>query len=184
MTSIKSREIPMIYLKGTALWSLLIHTQWLSRCFVTLAFEQSFPLRDVSKHNYVKREPWFTIGLLVSSKQKFSKKVRHQYKQYNNMFNQTKRRTKRHIGKLQKAFICILRQAIVKTNGKLSYPHTFIINNITMSAKFDISQGFNKQIFDIGINMIQTNISRHICPSQKRIVCSLHRWSHMTLFRR
>ena len=31
----------------------------------TLAFEQSFPLRDVTKNNNVKREPWFTIGLLV-----------------------------------------------------------------------------------------------------------------------
>ena len=70
----------------------------------TLAFEQSFPLRDVTKNNNVKREPWFTIGLLVSSRKKsklFSKKVRHpteanmrQYKQYNNMFNQTKRQCK------------------------------------------------------------------------------------------
>ena len=35
-----------------------------------LAFEPSFPLRDASKNNNVKREPWSTIGLLVSSRNK------------------------------------------------------------------------------------------------------------------
>ena len=67
------------------------------------AFDASFPLKDINvRSKYIKREPWFTSGLLKSSKTK-SKLLSiklcdptdeniQKYKTYNNTFNKLKRK--------------------------------------------------------------------------------------------
>ena len=69
------------------------------------AFDEAFPLKDINvRSKYIKREPWFTSGLLKSSKTKsklLSIKLRDptdenipKYKTYNNIFNKLKRKMK------------------------------------------------------------------------------------------
>ena len=105
------------------------------------AFEYSFPLRTIgAKSKNIKREPWFTNGLLTSSKKRaklltknISKPTElniHNFKIYNNMYNKLIRYMK--ISYFHKAFDenkhdikktwSIMRQAIGKINNKSSYP--------------------------------------------------------------
>ncbi len=120
-------------------------------------FEESFPLHDYNLgSNFVKREPWFTNGLLVFSKRKsemFKKKLIdpspvniNRYKLFNNIFNLLKRNMKTLYFKTaleeykhdSKKCWTLLKQAIGKLNDKSSYPQTFNINNNPVTDKRDI----------------------------------------------
>ena len=133
------------------------------------AFNDSFPLRDIKfKSKYVKREPWFTSGLLTSSinRSKLLSVKLHKptvanllkFKQFNNLYNKLKRKIKilyfrdaleenknnsKHCWK-------ILKQAIGKINDKSSYPQTFSIHNSLISDKQQIADGFNNFFSNIG----------------------------------
>ena len=118
------------------------------------AFENSFPLRNKTvKSKFVKREPWFSKGLLVSSVKRrklYYKKLNKPndsnitaFKNYNNIFNKLKRAMKITYFKISleenkfnvKKTWAILRQAIGKLNDKSNYPNTFMINDIPVTDK-------------------------------------------------
>ena len=146
-----------------------------------IAFETSFPFRVFRNNNtFIKREPWFTKGLLISSKRKsklYSRKLHkpterniNEFKQYNNMFNKLKRAMKikyfsnsleENKNNIKKTWI-ILRQAIGKLNNKSNFPHTFVINDIPVTNKLQAAEGFNNYFSKIGI---QT--SQNVPPSNK-----------------
>ncbi len=110
------------------------------------AFEKAFPLKKskIQRKN-ITREPWFTSGLFASSKTRrklLSKKLQkptelniQTYKNYNKLYNKTKRNmtlnyfknilneNKYHIKNTWK----ILKQIIGTQNDKSSYPSTFSI---------------------------------------------------------
>ena len=115
----------------------------------TELFEKTFPLREY-KHNskHLKKEPWFTAGLLTSSKKKkklFSQKLSNptennilKYKKFNKIYNKLKRNMKLNYYKnvlnenrfnIKKTW-SILRQAMGKTNDKSNYPNSFGIIDI------------------------------------------------------
>jgi len=145
------------------------------------AFESSFPFR-VFKINdsFIKREPWFTKGLLISSKRKgklFAKKLLKpternitEFKKFNNMFNKLKRAMKikyfrdsleENKNNIKKTWV-ILKQAIGKINNKSSLPLSFLINDIPVTDKLQAAEGFNSYFSQIGI---QT--SHSVPPSNK-----------------
>lgn len=134
------------------------------------AFDQSFPLCErkvVTK--YVKREPWFTSGLLTSSINKsklFSLKLREptevniiKYKCFNNLYNKLKRTMKSLYYRTaleenknnSKKCWSILKQALGKLNDKSSYPQAFSINNTSIVDKVQIAEGFNNFFSNIGL---------------------------------
>ena len=137
------------------------------------AFEMCFPLRTSKVVNRViKREPWVTTGFLNSSRQKaklFSKQLQKPtltnittYKEYNRIFNRMKRALKNAYFRnsllenqhnIRKTW-SILKEAIGKHNNKTSFPQTFVINEIEVSDKNQIAEGFNNYFSKIGI---QTN---------------------------
>ena len=148
-------------------------------------FDKCFPLREykiISKH--VKRQPWYTLGLLTSSKKKnklFSKKLSkpteyniQTYKAYNIMYNKLKRKMKisyyKNILDENKCNIkktwSILKQAIGKTNDKSGYPNSFTINNSTVTDKKNAAEGFNNFFSKIGL---QTN---HSVPKSNKCFTS------------
>ena len=112
------------------------------------AFDEAFPLKDIKvRAKYIKREPWFTSGLLKSSKTKsklLSIKLRdptdeniQKYKTYNNIFNKLKRKMKIFYNKSTleefkndtKKCWTVLKQAIGKMNDiglhtSHNVPHT------------------------------------------------------------
>ena len=52
----------------------------------------------------------------------------------------------------------ILRHTIGKMNDKTSYPQTFTINNISITDKMQIAEGFNNLFSKIGLQSKCTNI--------------------------
>jgi hypothetical protein len=146
------------------------------------AFEATFPLQVFRINDtYIKREPWFTKGLLISSKRKgklFSRKLLKpternitEFKQYNNTFNKLKRAMKikyfsnsleENKHNIKKTWT-ILRQAIGKLNNKSSFPLTFLINDIAITDKFQAAEGFNSYFSKIGIH------TSHNVPSSNKI---------------
>ena len=154
------------------------------------AFDESFPLKDVNvRSKYIKREPWFTSGLLKSSKTKsklLSIKLRYptdeniqKYKIYNNTFNKLKRKMKIFYYKSTleefkndtKKCWTVLKQAIGKINDKSGYPLIFNINNTKISDQNKIAEGFNNFFSGIGLhtshNVPHTNkcFSSYMPPS-------------------
>ena len=116
------------------------------------AFKTNFPLREHNpKSKYIKREPWYTTGLLTSSKQKsklLTKKLCKpteanvkEFKEYNNMYNKLKRKMKATYYKIKldenrqniKKTWSILKQALGKCNDKSNYPNILKINNDTVT---------------------------------------------------
>jgi hypothetical protein len=137
-------------------------------------------LRHKSKKlSNVKREPWFTNGLLISSRHKsklFKKKLQapieeniRLFKQYNTMFTKIKRKMKiLYYKKIleenknnSKKCWSVLHQALGKLNSKSSFPKTFLINNSQISDTREIAEGFNNFFSNIGFqtshNVPQTN---------------------------
>ena len=133
-------------------------------------FNESFPLKKkkvIAK--YIKRQPWFTSGLLTSSINKsklFTLKLKkptedniQKYKHYNNLYNKLARtmkslyyrRTLEENKRNSKKTWSILKQALGKLNDKSTYPQTFSINNTPISDKVEIAEGFNNFFSNIGI---------------------------------
>jgi len=134
------------------------------------AFEKSFPRHLLgTKSKFIKREPWFTRGLLVSSRNKaklLTKKLHRpteanivKYKTYNKMYNTLKRAMKiryfhnaldENKHDVKKTWT-ILRQAIGKINNKSNYPDTFMIHDTPVSDKLQVAESFNIFFSKIGI---------------------------------
>jgi len=131
-------------------------------------FNESFPLRDSTSSRFMKREPWFTNGLLTSSRTKaklFAKKVHkptneniQKYKNFNNTYNALKRKMKTIYYRTaleenkhdSKKCWTILKQAIGKMSNKSSFSREFLINNISVSDKRDIAESFNLFFANVG----------------------------------
>ncbi len=112
------------------------------------AFETSFPLKQIKPNKkFIRRDPWITPALLVSSRTKaklLEKKLCKptnanidRYKKYVNMYNLIKRLTKASYYKdilnenksdMKKTW-SILRQAIGKTNDKSNFRQSFLIDH-------------------------------------------------------
>ncbi len=136
----------------------------------TSSFEKSFPLHEINtKSRFIKREPWFTLGLVTSSIKRaklFSKKIhdpsarnKEKYKHYNSLYNKLNRKMKvlyfrtalEENKRNSKRTWSILKQAIGKINDKSSYPQTFNINNKPISDKSTVAEGFNNFFSKIGV---------------------------------
>ena len=147
-------------------------------------FNNSFPLRDAKLSKTIKREPWFTIGLLNSSRQKaklFTRKMNKptneniaKYKNYNAIYNQLKRKMKslyyktaleEHKNDSKKCW-SLLKQAIGKIKIKSPFPKEFLIDNNQVSDKQDIAEHFNTYFSNIG------TITSHNVPSSNK--CFTH----------
>ena len=143
-------------------------------------FDASFPMREVSSRaKFIKRQPWFTTGLLTSSINKgklFSLKLHNptdenirKYKIYNKVFNKLKRKMKTLYFKTileenrnnSRKCWSILKSAIGKTNDKSSFPLSFTINNSKISDKSEIVEGFNNFFSNIGLTT-----SHNVPPSK------------------
>ncbi len=135
------------------------------------AFDNSFPLCDFNViPKYIKREPWFTSGLLTSSINKsklFSVKLHdptevniQKYKRFNNLYNKLLRtmkilyyrKTLEENKNNSKKCWAILKQALGKMSDKSSYPQAFSINNTSISDRSQIAEGFNNFFSNIGLH--------------------------------
>ena len=136
----------------------------------TDVFNHSFPLREyTNKSKHVKREPWYSTGLLVSSKKKaklFSKKMSKPtklnisaYKEYNTIYNKLKRKMKilyyktvldENRSDIKKTW-SILKRALGKVSDKSCYPNAFIINNMPVIDKPKAAEAFNHFFSNIGL---------------------------------
>ena len=120
-------------------------------------FDKCFLLLDIKhRSKLIKREPWYTPGLLTSAKKKakLSKPSEYNiktYKTYNNMYNILKRKILiiyykntlvQNKFNIKKSW-SILKQAIGKLNDKSSYPNSFTINNLSITDKQEAAEGFN-----------------------------------------
>ena len=145
------------------------------------AFDQSFPLRKFRiSQKSIKREPWMTPGLMVSSRNKsklYTMKLKkptelniNKYKTYVKIFNKLKRRAKITYFKTSidvnkqnaKELWKILKQAIGKVNNKANLPRSFLVDNETVSDEDAIAKGFNNFFANIGLN-----ISHNVPASRK-----------------
>ncbi len=134
------------------------------------AFNTSFPIIETpNKPAYLKREPWFTTGLIESSKTKaklFSKKLSipsehniKKYKEFNILHKRLQRRmkatyydnlleeNKNNIKKIWNT----LNRLIGKTNNKSSFPVTFQINNTPVTDRQEAAEAFNNFFSKIGL---------------------------------
>ncbi len=137
-------------------------------------FEKAFPSKiEYKKGKYIKREPWITKGLLISSKKKdelfktkLSNPTEHniiQYKNFNRMLTKLMRTAKTQYysqliedNKLNmKKMWQILNKSIGKQNDKSTLPSSFTINNVQTSDKHKITEGFNKYFSEIGFKTSQ-----------------------------
>jgi hypothetical protein len=148
-------------------------------------FDKCFPLRDIKhRSKLMKREPWYTPGLLTSAKKKaklFCKKLSKPteyniktYKTYNNMYNTLKRKMKiiyyknilvENKSNIKKTW-SILKQAIGKLNDKSSYPNSFTINNLSITDKQEAAEGFNHFFSKIGV------VTSHNVPKSNKCCSS------------
>ncbi len=137
-------------------------------------FEKAFPSKiEYKKGKYIKREPWITKGLLISSKKKdelfktkLSNPTEHniiQYKNFNRMLTKLMRTAKtQYYSQLiednkfnMKKMWQILNKSIGKQNDKSTFPSSFTINNVQTSDKHKITEGFNKYLSEIGFKTSQ-----------------------------
>ena len=148
--------------------------------YITL-FNKSFPLRNSTSSNSMKREPWFTFGLQTSSRTKaklFITKLKkptneniQKYKKFNNVFNTLKRKMKilyyKQIIEENKHDIkkcwSILKQALGKMNNKTAFPNEFLINNVPVSDKNEIAESFNVFFANIGARTSQNVPTTNKC---------------------
>ena len=134
------------------------------------AFEVAFPLKSIKVNKkYIKREPWFTSGLLSSSRTRaklLSKKLRdptenniNLFKIYNNIFNKAKRSMKmnyyndiiqKNKFNMKKKW-SILRNIIGKQNDKSNFPPEFTIDGQLITNKSNIANAFNDYFSKIGL---------------------------------
>ncbi len=131
------------------------------------AFNTSFPIIEIRyKTAYLKREPWFTSGLIELSKTKaklFSKKLTlpsehniKKYKEFNILHKRLQRRMKATYyenvleetkNKIKKTWNT-LKRLIGKTNDKSILPNSFQINNKPIN---DRQEAFNNFFSNIGL---------------------------------
>ena len=133
------------------------------------AFNQSFPLRQCRKSaKSIKREPWFSAGLLQSSVRKnklFKKKLNNptpvnveSYKSYNLLYTKLCRQAKKeYYDAALKTFKndskkcwSILKEVLKRPRKTNAISDTFIIDNQETSDELKISEGFNTFFTDIG----------------------------------
>jgi len=148
------------------------------RIYLNICFKYCFPLYDIKpRSKLIKREPWYTSGLLTSAKKratlfckKLSKPTEYNiktYKTYNNMYNtliyykNIRIENKFNIKKTWS----ILKQATGKLNDKSSYPNNFIINNLSITDKQEAAEGFITISLSITFQ-IQINVFHHACLIQ------------------
>ena len=136
-------------------------------------FENVFPLETkTTNRKYVRREPWVTKGLLISSQHKFklfknkinkptTDNIEH-YKTYLNIFNRVKRDLKKIYYETildeyrydMKKTWNVLHQLIVKTKTNTSFNESFKINDKPTSDAKEIAEGFNSFFSNISSAII------------------------------
>ena len=145
------------------------------------SFDTAFPLKTTTvKSRNMKREPWMTLGLLNSSRQKsklYTRKLKKptalnilQFKTYLKLFNKIKRKAKityyKTILEENKHNIKqtwkVLKKAIGKEHDKINLPNTFNVENKSVSDKTEIADAFNNFFANIGYNV------SHNVPSVNR----------------
>ncbi len=151
------------------------------------SFDTAFPLKTSNILNkYVKRDPWLTTGLLVSSikmnkllKLKLRKPTDvyiNKYKDYRRLFNKLKRCAKSNYYKDKLNFYRndikstwrILSDVIKRSKRKNCLPSYFFVNNQLTCNKTEIAAEFNKFFVKIGKSVSDsmmtpnTNFRRHL----------------------
>lgn len=136
------------------------------------AFETSFPKKVTTfRKRHTKQQPWFTQGLLNSSKTKnklFKKKIQkptetniNKYKTYCNIYNKTCRQSKKKYyselfdqckNDMKKCWTNI-NTMIKKSKSTHSLPSYFMDNDTKITDNAAIAQGFNKFFSTIGENL-------------------------------
>ena len=148
----------------------------------TNCFEQAFPLKKTNPQNkYIRKEPWMTDGLLVSSnhKKKLFKIKLHKptdinilrYKNYCTVFNSVRRKRKKiyytellqTYKKDSKRTWSILKNVIQKSKMDGTLPSTFLINRNLVSNKKEIANGFNEFFTNIGKNLADSILETGMC---------------------
>ena len=134
-------------------------------CFMKIypnAFDTSFPIKTITpKQKLIKREPWFTPGLLTSSLNKnklYHKKLKYPsennintYKNYCRIFNKTRRIAKRiyyenvfDTNKLNiKQTWSVLKNIINRHKKSNNLPTTFQLNDSKLTNTSEIANEFN-----------------------------------------
>jgi hypothetical protein len=138
--------------------------------FLTVAFNESFPLKRLSKKR-AKDKDWFTKSLIVSSNNKqilYKNWLKSQnpadkekYLNYNRIFKKTcknaenvyyqelfnkKTNSIRNIW----AEINKLTSTAKKKTAKINYPDKFLINGVNITDKLDIANHFNQYFCSVG----------------------------------
>ena len=141
-------------------------------CFMKIysnAFDTSFPIKTITpKQTLIKREPWFTPGLLTSSLNKnklYHKKLKYPsennintYKNYCRIFNKTRRIAKRiyyenvfDTNKLNiKQTWSVLKNIINRHKKSNNLPTTFQLNDSKLTNTSEIANEFNNFFSNIG----------------------------------
>jgi len=132
------------------------------------AHDRAFPMQVVKiKNTTVRKEPWITPGLIISSHNKIKlhrKKIKNptptnisNYKNYLKVFNKLKRQTKKlyyeqlfeaNKNDLRRTWN-ELRKVINKENNKKELPTTIKINNLEITNKHEIADTFNNFFINI-----------------------------------
>ena len=145
------------------------------------AFNESFPIVEMSSKTKQKNEPWYTPGLRESSKTKaklFQKKLStpsthniKRYKEFNILHKKLQRRLKatyfENILEENKFNIKktwnTLNKIIGKNNDKSGLPNNFVINNTQIGDRQEVAEAFNiyfsKIGFQTGVNVPKVNTS-------------------------
>ncbi len=133
------------------------------------AYDKAFPIvKSKINKKYIKKEPWMTSGLLISSQTKsklFKKKLTKptqiniaNYIMFRDKYNKTKKQMKHNyyhnileanIHNMKKTWQT-LKRVLGKLNDKSNFPQTFKINNMDVTDKTEISEGFNSYFSNIG----------------------------------
>ena len=136
------------------------------------AFEQIFPPRQVNySKRYIKKEPWFTKGLMVSSRTKnklYKLKLKNptdiniaNYKNYCKAYNKLKRSAKSNYytnslheykNDLKNTWK-ILNEALQRTSNTSALPDSFTVNNLLEKDPYKIADGFNSFFTNVAINL-------------------------------
>ena len=139
------------------------------------AHDRAFPMQVVKiKNTTVRKEPWITPGLIISSHNKIKlhrKKIKNptptnisNYKNYLKVFNKLKRQTKKlyyeqlfeaNKNDLRRTWN-ELRKVINKENNKKELPTTIKVNNLEITNKHEIADTFNNFFINIGKQVSET----------------------------
>ena len=135
----------------------------------TTSFKNAFPIKKIKPNKkFIKREPWFSQGLLVSSRKR--NKLLHnkisnptqinvdKFKKFNALYNKLKRMSK--INHYKDAFEenkhdikqtwSILNKAIGKQQNKNNFPPEFVIDGQSITDRGNIANAFNEYFSNIG----------------------------------